>query len=221
MVSIHLSVCAYSMHMLKEILKFVFPMSCISCEDNQVDDSLLMCSNCQLLVPKELRLLKPSKLIQKRWALASYDSPVGAALRRAKFGKELVLMHGLADLLLESLNNADLGEMDAVTHIPTSVKREFIRGFDQAEILAQSASEALNIPRLKLLRRLDPSEQSVKSWKQRQETRGRFKALSSPSRVLVVDDVCTSGSTLEAAAQELLLHGAQEVTSLCLLSRQI
>ncbi len=108
-----------------------------------------------------------------------------------------------------------------ITHIPTSLGREFLRGFDQAEVLAQSIGQVLNIPHVKLLKRVDSSEQSVKSWEQRQNTQGRFEALQSRPRVLLVDDVCTSGATLEAAAQELLLHGTQEVKALSLLSRQI
>ena len=196
-------------------------MNCIFCEVEGAEGSLLVCSRCELLIPKEIRQLKPSQLIDKRWALASYDSPVGAALRRAKFGKELVLMQRLADVLSEGVQKSELGNIDVVTHIPTSLRREFLRGFDQAEILAQSVSQSLNVPRLKLLKRVDPSEQSVKSWENRQNTKGRFEALKNSARVLVVDDVCTSGATLEAAAQELLLQGAQEVKSLCLLSCQI
>ena len=207
--------------MLKEILRFVFPMTCISCCEEQAEDALLMCSSCALLIPKELRVLKPSTLIKERWVLAAYDSPVGVALRRAKFGKDLVLMHRLADLLSGVVKEASLGDIDVITHIPTSLGREFLRGFDQAEVLAQSIGQALNIPHAKLLKRVDSSEQSVKSWEQRHNTQGRFEALQSRPRVLVVDDVCTSGATLEAAAQELLLHGAQEVKALSLLSRQI
>ena len=107
-------------------------MNCIFCEVEGAEGSLLVCSRCELLIPKEIRQLKPSQLIDKRWALASYDSPVGAALRRAKFGKELVLMQRLADVLSEGVQKSELGDIDVVTHIPTSLRREFLRGFDSS-----------------------------------------------------------------------------------------
>ena len=207
--------------MLKEILNFVFPMSCVACGDEEAEDSVQLCSSCALLIPKELRQLKPSSLLEERWSLASYESPVGAALRKAKFGTDLVLMLRLADVLCEGVNNSTFEDVDVVTHIPTSLGRELLRGFDQAEILAQAVSKKLNLPHARLLSRQDPSEQSVKSWEERLDYRGRFQAIQSRSRVLIVDDVCTSGATLEAAAQELLLNGAQKVKALSLLSRQI
>lgn len=207
--------------MLDDILNFIFPTSCIACEEPSDTNGLQLCSKCTLLVPKELRDLGESSLIEERWALASYDSPLGIALRKAKFGKDIVLMQNLAKALSEGVRHSGKLKMNTVTHVPTSLRREFFRGFDQAEVLAHEVAHSLQVPHCRLLKRLDSTEQSTKSLDERITDPVQFKAIGMATEVLIVDDVCTSGGSLEAAAQELLMHGVKKVKALTLLSRQI
>ncbi len=105
----------------------------------------------------------------------------------------------------------------AVTWVPLSRRRRASRGFDQAQALARVVGRRLDVPLVPLLRRVsDAGPQARRSGEQRRlAMRGRFTALGTPpGRVLLVDDVLTTGATAAACAEALLASGAREVSVL-------
>ncbi len=104
-------------------------------------------------------------------------------------------------------------DVDVVTWAPTSSARRRRRGFDQAELVARQVARQLGLPSRRLLERTSGTAP--------QTGLGRDRRLAGPSfighpngrdrRVLVVDDVVTTGSTLRAAADTLLSVGARGV----------
>ena len=105
---------------------------------------------------------------------------------------------------------------DIVTWAPTARSRLARRGYDPAELLARSLARRLGVPCRCLLRRAPHSgPQSGKNREARMEG-PRFvgRAPAPPGRVLVVDDVITTGATLLAATDALLRAGARSVTCL-------
>jgi predicted amidophosphoribosyltransferase len=104
-------------------------------------------------------------------------------------------------------------EIDVVTWAPTTTKRRRRRGFDQSELLARVVARALRRPCVPLLRRVDASAQTGRSRADRAvgpQVVARSRA-GVPARVLVVDDVVTTGATVAAAAAALRAAGAQRV----------
>ncbi len=101
-------------------------------------------------------------------------------------------------------------EPDLVTHVVTTAERRRVRGFDQAELLARLVARELGVTHRTVLRRLDAGHQTGRDVTAR--AAARFQARCPvPTRVLVVDDVRTTGSSLAGAAAALRDAGAVTV----------
>jgi predicted amidophosphoribosyltransferase len=100
---------------------------------------------------------------------------------------------------------------DAVTWVPTTSRRRRRRGYDQAELLAQEVADALGVPLRGLLERVDEGSQTRRSRMDRRTLVAVRPTGPAPPSVLVVDDVCTTGASLTAAARALRTAGAKAV----------
>jgi predicted amidophosphoribosyltransferase len=169
----------------------------------------------------------PGETICRRCRFALVSAPavttdhgVRAALAFEGVGRSIV--HGLkfrnrrgvarqlAGLMVRRL--AGSGSYDVVTWAPTSAARISERGFDQAELLARAVAKELGVPCRRLLYRAHGGPQSGR------DRAGRllgptFRARPARAgvRVLLVDDVVTTGATLQAARRSLLDAGVSDV----------
>lgn len=103
-----------------------------------------------------------------------------------------------------------------VTHVPTATRRKRERGYDQAALLAQAVAKQLGLPYAALLERLGNTRQvGSKRTGRRTQLQGVFRSrrryMINGSCVLLVDDILTTGGTLEAAATVLKQAGAATI----------
>ena len=140
-----------------------------------------------------------------------------AVLIYAGTGRELVARlkyrnrRAPLDRLAAAMAERVLAEPDFVTWAPTTRSRWRRRGYDQAELLARAVAGRLGRPCRRLLVRLPGPAQTGLSLTQRRVAPVFRATTAPPPRVLVVDDVVTSGATLSAAARALRAAGAAEV----------
>ena len=138
-------------------------------------------------------------------AAYTYVGPARQALAALKFRDARAIVPVLASAMAVLVP----AEVDMVTWAPTSASRRRVRGFDQAELLARAVARERGLPCRRLLVRVGHSRA--------QTGRGRAARLEGPAfravrpishRVLVVDDVVTTGSTLARATEALYAAGA-------------
>jgi ComF family protein len=145
-----------------------------------------------------------------------FAGPARRALLEAKFRGVTALLEPLGRAAAEVVPAA--WSVEAVTAVPLHPARRRRRGFDQAELLARAVARELTLPvRTDLLRRVRVTEAQATLGADARSgnVAGAFAAAGdAPASVLLVDDVTTTGSTLEAAAGVLLGAGAPRVYAL-------
>ncbi|MEM1418194.1 MAG: phosphoribosyltransferase family protein [Myxococcota bacterium] len=191
------------------LLELVAPRACPGCDtDLETDDPGPFCPACAPLLD--------------RWrggpAAYGYGGPLAEAIRRLKYGGRLDLVDPLAGLLRDA-GLAHAGHVDAVLPVPLHPAKRRRRGFHAVELLAGPLADALGVPldRRRLRRVRDtPPQASLKDAARDANVRGAFVAGPGPRRVLLVDDVRTTGSTMRAATAALYRGGARQVRLLAL-----
>lgn len=197
-------------------LDVVAPPSCPGCDAPSASLDSLLCADCcaeLAILPRDLPVTAP---LAFGLALGPYDSPLGALIRRGKYRPDPRAIDELADRLARA-SQGRLPAADAVVPVPVPARRRLSRGFNQAEILAAAVAHSQGLPLVHALRRVRASEQAGRSGRARAAgARGSFRAVGPvPTRVILVDDVCTTGATAAACADELLCAGASWLGLVC------
>lgn len=173
-------------------------------------ENRLGCGNCLRDEPKWHRLVQ----------ICAYQSPLSVWIHRFKFQQQYHFDRPLARLLLLAIRTAQrnhgLQLPEVILPVPLFWQRHWQRGFNQAELLAKPLADWLNIPldchSLQRVRATQ-SQRELTASQRRRNLRNAFvyQPLKSYQRVAIVDDVVTTGSTLNAICTELLKQGVQEI----------
>jgi len=146
-----------------------------------------------------------------------YEFPVDQLVCRFKFNRNLACGQALGRVLLEAIRNSSGPLPQAIVPVPLHRSRLFTRTFNQAHMLAQQLSRPLEIPvQHALLERTRRTRgQSGLDFSQRRKNvRGAFVCRRhSLKHVAIVDDVMTTGRTLEECTRSLKRSGARSVTA--------
>lgn len=229
----------------RALLDLVFPNRCAACGLDLAGGELFcpQCSSGVALVTGPLcsccgvslepgarpglcpacRRRKPA--FSRARAAAWYQGPLGTALRRFKYNRRWRLGPHLARLLAEAAPPDMLEQVDMVVPVPLHRWRLARRGFNQALVLSRPLCREHGIacrPELLVRRRYTRPQVGLDNTSRRRNVAGAFavprarmRALRG-ARVLLVDDVFTTGATLSECAATLLAAGADRVDALTL-----
>jgi ComF family protein len=164
----------------------------------------------------------PSGLVQVEWC-SSFTGPARAAIHALKYDGERRLVEPLGGLMAQRWRAAGIGG-DLLAAVPVHAQRRRERGFDQAELLAREVGRLLGLPFTPVLERAArTSAQYQLGRTARAGNVGRAFAVSDRMRarvsgrwVILIDDVMTTGATVNACATALHEAGAQAVSALTL-----
>jgi competence protein ComFC len=143
-----------------------------------------------------------------------FEGPVRRAIHRLKFAGWRPVAEALGGAMVVVFE----ADAEVVTWVPVSDRRRAARGYDQALMLARVVARHRGLPLEPLLRRVaDPPRSQARSGgaDRRVAMRGLFEPVGQvPRRIVLVDDVLTTGATAGACAEQLVAAGAREVSLL-------
>jgi len=212
------------MNPLSDLLSLLLPRTCPACRKQLKDWEKCLCLNCLGQLPVTHFHRDPdNKLAEMFWgrirleqAIAWFYFRKGSAYQdalhklkynnRPDIGQQLGKQYGH-----ELFRSTEFIRPDILIPVPLNTKRLRKRGYNQSEMIARGLSEGLHIPCLTgmLTRPLATSTQTRKSRYERYlNVTGKFKTVNSEilesRHILLIDDVITTGATLEACAEVLL-----------------
>ncbi len=209
----------------ERVLNYLLPRTCAGCrEDLPFGKEGPLCGDCM----SRLRPLKgpsgrpPPGLSLARAAFA-YRAPIPALIHAFKYRSRSSVGEFLGDEMGAAwARHPGLGRPDALVPVPLHPSRERFRGFNQARILAQRLGRMTGLPVAELLVRKRRSAPLAR--RTRAERGGRLAgafalapgAWLDSARIVVIDDVWTTGETLSACARTLRSGGAEDVRGFAL-----
>lgn len=208
------------MKLLTWALDLLFPPKCPFCERVLDDPRAPLCPECQPVLPwlEGKDALRKVDFTEGCYSVVEYRDAVRKAIHRYKFTPIRARGKALGSLMAQCVRDHPEIQGEVITWAPLSAKRRKTRGFDQAEELARQVGEELSLPVESLLvKQVHTGQQS--SLKDDAQRRANVLGVYSlrpgagvrGRRVLLCDDVVTSGATLSACAKVLMEAGAEEV----------
>ncbi len=205
----------------------IFPSKniCLICKT--VDESIKkhICEDCYSnleIVNKSVELYSP--YIETVYYSLFYNRFIREIVKDYKYKGKNYLYKALGSIMVDTLYPFNL-ELDATLYIPMHKRKQAIRGYNQSELLAKYISEKLDAPLIKdnLIKHKMTKDQSHSNMVERSTNlKDSFKIKNIESikgkHILLVDDIITTGSTMEEASRVLIEGGARKVTGIALTS---
>lgn len=207
------------------ILNLLFPPKCPFCHKVLEEPGAGLCPDCQTGLPwlTEKAAERSVEFADGCYSPLAYRNRVRDGVHHYKFHRCRASAGPFGTLMAQCARDHLLETPDAVTWTPLSRKRLRQRGFDQAELLARAVGKELGVPVVPLLekvRNTQPQSSLTEKAQREANARGAYRLRAgvqvSGQRLLLVDDVVTSGSTLGECAYLLKQGGAQRVWCLTL-----
>ena len=206
------------------ILDLIYPLKaqCVGCGSQAGFERDWLCEDCrQALAERWVGATQPPEggLIEGAACAYLYGGPAGGMVRSLKYRGVYKLAEPMGRDMARAFEALRPAFIDCVVPVPMHPRRVRQRGYNHAELLARQAAGEMALPCLDALARTKNTRQQARlSHADRMSNlEGAFvlKEDVTGKRVLLVDDVCTTGTTANACARVLLSGGADAVCLLC------
>lgn len=212
------------LQIFRDVASLVFPNLCLACEQPLSTGEKMLCLPCQLTLPKTNYHLQHHNPVEKHFwgrvhiqaATAFYhfikQTRVQHMIHQLKYkGRTDIGIH-LGKLFGYQLQESEFYKSaEIITSVPLHKLKLYKRGYNQSDLLCEGLSEVLHVPFVNnvLVRNTYTQTQTKKSRVERWKNVDSIFSVLHPEKiigkhVLLIDDVITTGSTLEACANEIL-----------------
>lgn len=215
---------SFKTNILSPLVHLFYPHVCTGCGSDLVEDNNLLCLKCVNDLPHTNFAMHANNPVEKifwgRLALAAAMSEfyftkgtlIQTLIHEFKYKGNIDVGMYLGAMMGSSLlNNNRFSKIDALIPLPLFADKEFKRGYNQATILCNGMSEVMDVPVIKsnVVRKRFTETQTKKHRTERWENVESSFQVNDPKElknkhVLLVDDVVTTGATLEACGAEIL-----------------
>ena len=210
--------------MIKQaFLELLFPPKCVLCGRLLEKDETDLCRQCRVDSPECRKNNLKFSFLDSWAAVWYYERYIRKSLHRYKFGRARHYAPVYGRLLAMKLLNEYPEGFDMLTWIPVSRLRKFTRGYDQVELLAEAVGRELGMTPVRSLRKIRnnrPQSGISGIAKRRANVLGVYREIDPENlrgkRILLLDDIITTGATAGEAARVLLTAGAKEVHCGCI-----
>lgn len=212
--------------MIRTILKMIYPSSCIFCNKNlEFNKQLEVCDDCY----NKLNFFDNNnccdkveyvKYYDKVLAAFFYDGEIKKLIKEFKYKHKAYLYRTFARLIFDNIKNI---EADIMLSVPLYQDRQKERGYNQAHLLAYYMSKLMKIKYCeKVLKRIKTTDSLALCNKMQRSNviKGAFKVEDKEKirdkNIIIIDDVFTTGATINECSKILKLNGAKNITAIVL-----
>ena len=200
------------------IMSLLFPPKCVLCGKLLDKEETDLCRVCRVEAPVYPNRKEKLQFLDSFAAVWYYEGSVRKSLLRYKFYNARSFAGAYGRLLAMKLQSQHPEGFDVLTWVPVSRLRRLRRGYDQVELLAKAVGKELGmtpVPLLQKVRHNRPQSGITGAEKRRANVLGAYRERNREAiagkRILLLDDILTTGATAGECARVLLTAGAEEV----------
>jgi ComF family protein len=226
--------------LFSDFTSLFFPEYCLGCSSGLVKGEEILCTRCILDLPRTGYQFDAENPVKEKFV---GRLPIKHATAFLKFRKTGIVQHLLHQLKYN--NHPEVGrrlgqffgkeikdiglanEFDIIIPMPLHSMRQMKRGYNQSAMFAEGLMNSLGVPfnAAAVVRQVNTSTQTRKNKTERWENVNKAfsikdTAIIKNKRVLLVDDIITTGASIEACGQELHNHGCKELSIACIAEAQ-
>lgn len=199
------------------LARLLFPNRCVLC-GKILEKEMDLCRNCRIHAPECPVSSEKRNFLDSWLALWYYEDMVPRSLILYKFYRRRNKVKSYGRLLAMKIRENYPEGLDVLAWIPVSTVRKLRRGYDQVELLANVVGQELGMKPARLLKKIrnNPPQSSVKEESARRANVLGVYRVTDPKqvqgkRVLLLDDIITTGATAAEAARMLHMANAEQV----------
>ncbi len=215
------------MKLLRWLTELLYPPKCVFCRRLLRPEEQELCAHCRTSLPEAEQCVKRGAYYSACISVYYYEEAVADSVRRFKFRGMRQYAAAYGRLIAMQLLRRRV-EFDVLSWVPVSDKRRRERGYDQTLLIAQSAAAELGVPCVQTLKKVlnnPPQSLQPDAAARRANVINAYRAVEPErfcgKRVLLIDDVISTGATLSECSHTLRRAGAASVVGATLAAARL